>query len=141
MKAMRVVTMALAVIGVVAVVFLKTVSWPMSEIVPGIENVDEILVVDRLNVYPDTRQEYMNEQQIAAFLSVADDMELQFEKKSNTFAYENDQPAYDLFLSGTDGTLGAIFISGNQFHYDNTLYTMTETDAAALNTVLASCFS
>lgn len=141
MKATRLVTVLLAVIGVAAAVFLKTNSWTVSEIIPGIETVNEVLVVDRLNVYPDTRQEYMDDGQSAAFLSVVGDMELQFEKKSNTFAYENDLPAYDLFLSGAEGTLGAIFVSGNQFHYDNTLYTMTETDAAALNKVLASCFS
>lgn len=141
MKATRGVTIFLAMIGLAAVVLLKTISWPMNEIIPAIENVNEVLVVETLSTYPNSRQAYLNEQQIADLLSVMTTMELQFEKKSDTFVHEDNAPTYDLFLSGADEYSGVIFVSGTKFHHDNTLYTITEEDAAAINAVFASCFS
>lgn len=141
MKTMRTVTGILAGVGLVAVVLLKSISWPVDNMIRGIEHVNEVLVVETLTAYPNSRQEYLNEQQVEALLSVMTTMELQFEQKSDTFTHEKNVPAYDLFLSGADGYSGVIFISGTKIHHDNTLYTMHENDAAAINEILASCFS
>lgn len=125
----------IAVVGIAAALLLKTVWWPMDKILPDAANITEALVVS------EEGRVYADESAVAALAELLGDMRLQFDRKSDTFSCETDVPVYDLMLSGEDFSYGVIFVSGTRLHYSNTTYTMSAEDAAALNDVLASCFS
>lgn len=125
----------IAVVGIAAALLLKTVWWPMDKILPDAANITEALVVS------EEGRVYADESAVAALAELLGDMRLQFDRKSDTFSYETDVPVYDLMLSGEDFSYGVIFVSGTRLHYSNTTYTMSAEDAAALDDVLASCFS
>lgn len=131
----------IAVVGIAAALLLKTVWWPMDKVIHQAAFITEALVVEPQNANPNGRQAYADEETVAELAELLGDMKLQFDRKSDTFTYEPDVPAYHLMLSGEDFSYGVIFVSGTKLHYNNTTFMMTEEDAAALNDVLASCFS
>lgn len=131
----------IAVVGIAAALLLKTVWWPMDKVLTQAEFITEALVVKPLSSEPDGGQAYADEETVAELAALLGDMRLKFDKKSDTFSYEADAVNYDLMLSGEDFSYGVIFISGNRMHYNNTTYIMEDGAAAALNELLASCFS
>ncbi len=140
MNRMQKVTAVLLCFGLVALLLLLCVSFPLSVAVGSPEGYPYVTVVEFRGVEL-TGQAELEGEQAQTVIAVLEDTKVKFVRKGEGFAYDSSIPRYDISLTGDGAVLGTIRVNGTYLHYNDWHYALSEDAAAKLNEVLASCFS
>ena len=65
----------------------------------------------------------------------------QFDRARGQLTYYGEEPLYRIFLWTPEGRIPDVWVCGPAFFYEGSQFMLNDADAAALDAMLASCFS
>ena len=130
---------ALLAVLLITLACLAFMPWPLSDVVEGADGINGGMIVRYENqsyetVYPDEDQLQMIAEALTSSVGY-------FDRNRSSFAYDSTVPLYRLYLWSGGERMPDIWVSGEEFFYDQSQFVLDQTDAVTINAVLASCFS
>jgi len=129
---------ALALILVITVACLAFMPWKISDVIEPLEETNRCMVLRYDQNYSTA---YPIDEELELLIATLADSAGHFDRARDQLSYYGEEPLYRIYLWTPEGRISDIWLCGPAFFYDGAQYMLNEDDAAALNDVLASCFS
>lgn len=129
---------ALALILVITVACLAFMPWQISDVIEPLEEANRCMI---LRYDQDYSTAYPVDEELELLVATLASATGHFDRARNQLSYYGEEPLYRIYLWTPEGRISDVWMCGTAFFYEDAQYMLNDDDAAALNEVLASCFS
>ena len=129
---------ALGVILVITMACLAFMPWRISDVVEPLSETTRCMILRYDESYSTA---YPVGDALERLIMTMDDATGHFDRNRSGISFKGKQPLYRIYLWTDEGRISDIWMCGTAFFYNGAQYILNDSDAAALNKVLASCFS
>lgn len=129
---------ALILVLVITVGCLAFMPWRISDVVEPLEEANRCMILRYDQSYSTA---YPVDEELELLVAALAESTGTFDRAREQLSYYGEEPLYRIYLWTPEGRISDIWMCGPAFFYDGAQYMLNDDDAAALNDVLASCFS
>lgn len=129
---------ALILVLVITVGCLAFMPWQISDVIEPLAETNRCMILRYDQSYSTA---YPVDEELELLVATLADSKGTFDRARTQLSYYGEEPLYRIYLWTPEGRISDVWMCGPAFFYDGAQFILNDDDAAALNTVLASCFS
>lgn len=129
---------ALGLVLLITFACLAFMPWRMSDAIGTLDEVDRCMILRYDQSYSTA---YPQDEQLEALVSALQSASGHFDRNRSSINYQGKEPLYRIYFWNGEGRIPEVWLCETAIFYDGSQFVLMETDAEALNTALASCFS